>query len=90
MKTGFGGVSGAFLSQVAPRSPRVVPGSSDYQPFGDLLGEKGGPKDRFWDPPKTENCLNSDLLPLDWHLGPPKMLSGGGSGKVSKNERKFD
>ena len=54
----WGRLGGMFVASCA----QVATGHSGYQHFGDLLGEKGGPKGRYWDPPKTENCLNSDLL----------------------------
>jgi len=83
-KIGPGDFPGAYLLACC------APGSSDYQPFGDILGEKCGPKGRFWYPLKIEKVSKSDLLPLDWHFGPRKMLSGEGSGKVSKHGRIFD
>ena len=83
MKIGSGGrLGGMFVASCA----QIANTRSVHQPFGDLLGEKGGPKGRFWDPLKTENDSKTDLVPHDGHFGPLKMPSGSGSLNISKND----
>ena len=53
-----------------------------------FLVEKGGSEGRFWDPLKIENGSKTELLRIDRHLGPLKMLSGSGPGKNMKINEK--
>ena len=81
MKIVSGSVLGACL---LASCAQIATGRSPYQPFGDPLGEKGGPKGRFWGARKSENGSKTDVLPLDGHFGPLKMPSGSGSGNNVK------